>query len=184
MVEKRTVSVQAVTVHIYTIAIVVLVAALLLLGLKYLHLKLAMNHYMLSEIWQQTNQPPVGNITDYGVILAVTLGQYPQATPLYTQPLQLENYVVTLSKTLRRDIVVLDTHKKILADTVVGNMGSTYSSDNGNEINKTLQDGLTRSFTEKSTDYPSGLSEVVVPMKNDKAMIVGAVLISNSTISQ
>lgn len=182
--EKKQVSVHAVTVHMYQILVGLLILALVLLGLKYLHLKLSVRHYTESALWQQMNQTPTTNMTDVASLIATTVSQYPQDKPLYTQPLLVENYVTTLSKQLKRDIVVMDTTRKILADTVVGNMGSKYILDENNEIGKTIQDGAIRSFTETSKDYPSGLSEIVVPMKNDKAQIVGAVLISNSSINQ
>ena len=98
--------------------------------------------------------------------------------------MQLESYVTTLSQSLNRDIVVMDTNKKVLADTVASNMGSKYGMDQGNEIGMTIQDGKIRSFTETSQDYPKGLSEVVVPIKNDKDVTVGALLISQTQISQ
>jgi len=181
--EKKHVSVHAVTVHIYQIAVGLLLLTLLVLGLKYLHLKLSVRHYTQSAIWQQMNQQPVANVTDVASLIATTIGQYPSTQPMYTQPLVLENYVATLSKELKRDVVVMDTTRKILADTVVGNMGSKYTSDTNNEIGKTIEDGNTRSFTETSKDYPSGLSEIVFPVKNDKGQIVGAVLVSTSSIN-
>lgn len=182
--EKKTISVHAFTVHIYTIAIAVLLLALIVLGLKYIHLKLAVGYFTHAAMWQQVNQTPTGTISDYAGIVATTVGQYPQGKPLYEEPVLLENYVTTVSSQLHRDVVVVDKTRKILADTLVANMGTKYSYDDDNAVGKTMQDGVARSFTETSKDYPSGLSEVVVPMKNDKAQIVGAVILSNTTISR
>ena len=182
--EKKTISVHAFTIHIYTIAIAALLLLLLALGLKYIHLKLAVNQFTQSEMWQQQNQQPIGQIDDYALILATTIGQYPQNQTIFTQPLQLENYIATLSQSLKRDIVVVDTNRKILADTVVANMGSKYSMDTHDEVEQTLEDGKTRSFIETSPDYPQGITEVVVAIRNDKNTIIGALLISQSQIPQ
>lgn len=180
--EKKTISVHAFTVHLYTIAIVLLILLLGILGLKYLHLKLAMHSFTEAAMWQQANQAPVASVTDLGQVIATTIGQYPQDKPLLTQPLLLENYVTTVAKQLKRDIVVMDVNRKVLADSIVGNMGSKYSSDTGNEISQSIQDGKTRTFTEVSTDFPSGLSEIIVPVRDGKNTIVGVVLISNAQV--
>ncbi|HET9946828.1 MAG TPA: hypothetical protein VFQ63_02080 [Patescibacteria group bacterium] len=182
--EKKTISVHAFTVHIYTVAIVVLLLLLGILGLKYIHLKLAVKGFTNSAMWLNTQQEPVGSITDYATIVATTVGQYPQDKPLYTNPLSLENYVTTLSKELRRDIVVVDTTGKILADTVVANMGSKYSLDTKAEVSKTISDGLPRSFTETSKDYPQGISQQVVVFKNASGQTLGGVIVSNTLLSQ
>lgn len=182
--EKKQVTVHAFTIHMYAVAVVVLGIALLALGAKYLHLKLSVAHYTQSAIWQQMTQQPTGSISDYGQIIATTIGQYPQGQALYTQPLSLENYVTNLSKSLKRDIVIVDTNQKIVADTIVANMGSKYSYDQNSEVLFTLRDGTTRSFTETSRDYPNGISELVTPIKNDKGQIVGAVIISNTILSR
>lgn len=182
--EKKTISVHAFTVHLYTIAIAVLLLALILLGLKYVHLKWSVNHYTNAAIWQQLNQTPSASVSDFAGVIATTVGQYPQDKAFYTQPVLLESYITAVAKQTKRRFVVVDTTKKILADSVVGNMGSKYDLDQENEIGKTMQDGMVRSFTETSKDYPAGLSEVVVPLKNDKGQIIGAVVVSNSTVSQ
>ncbi len=181
--EKKTISVHAFTVHLYTVAVVVLGVALLALGLKYLHLKLAVKYYTQGALYQQMNQAPIGSISDYGTIVAVTVAQYPQDKPLYTQPLVLESYVQNISKSVHRDVVVMDANQKVLADSVTANMGSKYSQDTG-EIGLTLKDGVSRTFTETSKDYPQGLSEQVVAMRNNKNEIIGVILISNTVVSK
>lgn len=182
--EKKKIEVHAVTIHIYTIIIALLALLLAIVGLKYLHLKFAVEDFTQSAMMMNANQQPMGNISDYAVIIATTVVGYPQGTPLYTQPAVLQNYVATLSKELQRDVVVLDKNRKILADTVAANVGTSYQHDLGKEVDQTLKDGVSRSFLETSTDYPSGVTEVIVPMKDANNQIIGAVLVSNTTVSK
>lgn len=172
--EKKTITVHALTVHVYTIAVVILVLALGLLGLKYLHLKLSLQRYTNSTIWMNAQEKPTGKISDYAAIIAQSSQKIPAA--------ELQVYVENLSKQLNRDIVVVDKSKKILADTVPANNGKAYMFDANNEINMTITDGKTRIFEEKSTDYPNGLAQVVVPVKNAVGDITGVVLISNTQL--
>lgn len=182
--EKKTISVHAVTIHIYTIIIAVLVVVLAGVSLKYLHLKFAVHGFTESALLMNAQQQPTGNISDYAAIIGTTVVNYPQSQPLLSQPAALQSYVVALSKELQRDIVVMDPTRKILADTVAANVGSTYSYDTNKEVDETLKDGVSRSFVETSKDYPAGLSEVVVPMKDASNHIVGVVLVSNTTVSK
>lgn len=172
--EKKTISVHAVNIHIYQIAIVVLVLLIGVLGAKYLHLKWSVANYTASTIWMNQQNKPTGQVSDYGIIIAESSSEIPSD--------QLQNYVTNLSKALNRDIVVLDVSEKILADTVPANKGTIYNSDANNVIKETLSDGKTRVFEEKSTDYPNGILEVVVPVKNANSQITGAVLVSNSEV--
>lgn len=172
--ERKVISVHAVTIHIYTIAIALLILLLLLLGAKYLHLKFAVNRFTNSTIWMNEQAKPNGQISDYGLIIAQTSQTIPAT--------DLQSYVSTLSKTLNRDIVIMDRNKKILADTLSTNKGSVYKYDEDNEVLKTMEDGQSRTFEERSSDYENGILQVVVPVKDSKGTVVGAVLVSNSAI--
>ncbi len=172
--EKKKISVHAFTVHIYMIAVVVLLILLAFLGAKYLHLKWSVAKYTQSTIWMNSQGKPTGQISDYGVIIAQSVSDIPSAG--------LQNYVTALSKQLKRDIVVVDKSEKILADTISANNGKTYAYDSNNEVKMTIEDGQSRSFEEKSTDYPNGILEITVPMKNSKGDTVGAVIISDSQV--
>lgn len=184
--EKKMISVHAFTVHIYTVIIVLLVALLAIVSLKYLHLKLAVEGFTSDTRMLNARQPSLsGSISDYAVIIATTIvANYPSGTVLLSQPSVLQNYVVNISKTLKRDVVVIDKSRKILSDTIAANVGGVYSYDLNHEIDSTMKDGVSRSFTEKSTDYPNGLSRVVVPVKDVNNQVIGAVIISNTTVSK
>jgi hypothetical protein len=171
--EKKTISVHAFTIHIYTIAIVLLVLLLVVVGLKYLHLKMSVDKFTASTIWLNQQRQPTGYISDYAVAIEQSFQYVPQT--------QSQNYISAVSKVLSRDVVVMDNGQKILADTVPANDGKLYSGDSG-VIQMTISDGKTRQFEEKSSDYPNGILETVVAMRNTKGDIIGAVLVSNSTI--
>lgn len=172
--ERKKISVHAVTIHIYQIAIIVLLLLLAVVGIKYLHLKWSVQKYTQSTIWMNAQNKPTGQISDYGVIIAQSVSDIP--------PLGLQNYVTVLSKQLKRDIVVIDKSDKILADTIPANDGKNYGYDSNNEVKMTIEDGQVRSFEERSTDYPNGILEIVVPVKNAKGDVTGAVIISDSQV--
>lgn len=113
-------------------------------------------------------------------VIGTTITTVPPVVPLLkVQPL-LETYITSLGKQTGRDIVILDKNKKIIADSVPANVGQTYSFDTENQVAQTIADGQARSFTEKSTDYPNGIVEEAVQLKDAKGTIVGAILISPS----
>ena len=172
--ERKKISVHAVTIHIYTIAVIVLLLLLAVLGIKYLHLKLSVAKYTQSTIWMNSQGKPTGQISDYGIIVAQSASDISASG--------LQNFVTSISKQLGRDVVIVDSSQKILADTIPVNNGKTYNYDSNDEVRMTIEDGQTRSFEEKSADYPNGILEIVVPMKNAKGNITGAVIISNSQI--
>ena len=173
--EKKTINVHAFTIHIYSILVVALIVLAVILGLKYAHLKLAMDRYTQGTIMMNQNAT-TARISDYAIIIGVSAQNL--------TPAQLQNYVSSVSTVLNRDVVIVDNNKKILADTVASNIGSTYSFDLSNEIEKTIEDGQVRGFEEKSTDYPNGISQVIVAMQDSGGVTVGAVIISNNLLPE
>jgi len=171
--EKKLISVHAVTIHIYTIAIILLLLLVGALGVKYLHLKLSVNKFTNSTIWMNQQEQPTGYISDYAISIAQSFQYVPVASS--------QTYVSAVSKALSRDVVVVDNAQKILSDTIPANDEKIYSGDKG-IIQMTISDGKTRKFEERSQDYPNGIMETVVPMKNAKGVTIGAVLVSGSTI--
>lgn len=119
--------------------------------------------------------------TEDAQMLATTLTSVPAAKPLWTDKPDLQKLVDTLSKQTKRDIVVEDMHQVILADTVLSNVGKSYTYASNQDL-QTMKDGNPRRFTEKSNDYPAGVDEVVVPVKDNVGVVVGAVIMSTSHI--
>jgi hypothetical protein len=70
-----------------------------------------------------------------------------------------------------------------LGDTIAVNVTAAYQEDKDKEVEMTIADGKTRTFTESSNDYPHGISQVVVPLMDSKNMTIGAVIVSVDQIS-
>jgi len=109
---------------------------------------------------------------------AITLG-VPTAN---AQNVLMENALAEIIKKARHDIVVIDTDKKIVADTIVANVGTKFTDDSGNEVGLTLKDGKPRLFLEKSKDYPQGLQQEVLAVKDKAGKIIGAVVVSRDVL--
>lgn len=165
--------------NILLLCVLALFTVLGILGFKYLWVKQAWysNSVKLQEGIQKLQ---IANAIEDGQMLALTITTTNAgSTPLIKVPSSLQKYVSLLSSKTGRDIVVLDKNNKILADTVPANVGTTYAFDEG-LIAKTLFDGVPRSFLEKSTDYPDGITETVVQVKDANGTIIGTLLISSS----
>jgi diguanylate cyclase (GGDEF)-like protein len=100
--------------------------------------------------------------------------------PLYQQPVRLEEYVRDIHRDLRRDIVVVDAHGRILADVIGANRGPAF--DLGGEVAATIRDGRPRTFVERSPDHPQGILQVVVPLRTGQGATVGAVVMEYTPI--
>ncbi|XVU23109.1 putative bifunctional diguanylate cyclase/phosphodiesterase [Actinoplanes sp. CA-054009] len=107
-----------------------------------------------------------------GVAKDVAYGLTAEMAPLYDQPEMLAAYIARLHELQARDIVVIDTGRRILADASPANVGGTYDGDPGGEIARTIADHRARVFTE--TDR---VRQVVVPIINDDDVTLGAVVL-------
>ncbi len=146
---------------------------------KYVITKIKWHRYA-SQMLQSTDKQKVESAQEDAMMFATTVGQFPVNAPVYKQSKELQQYVTALSKQTGRDIVVLDVQKNILADTISAEIGKKFAEDKGNEVSRTIDDGKARSFMEKSTGYPQGISQTVVPLKDTAGVIVGAVIMSTS----
>lgn len=97
--------------------------------------------------------------------------------PIYTNPQNLQEYVKDFHEIVKLDLVVVDRNKKILADAISHNGGTIFDHDQGNEVGQTIQDGVARTFIEKSPDYPKGIKQLVIPFKSEQGETLGAVII-------
>ena len=98
--------------------------------------------------------------------------------PLFERPEALREFVTSQHSGSKRDLVVVDRGKIILAD-IPGeeqNVGTAFDHDRGNEIGRTLDDGEPRDFVESSADVSEAINLVAVPIKDAPGKIVGAVL--------
>lgn len=168
--------------NIWKLVAIVLAVLLVLMGIKYVWAKFQWDRYAMQAQEKVLSYPPLDSAED-GAVIATTVASFPVGSPLYKNPDDLERYVTQISTQTGRDLVVVNESKKILADTVAGNVGDMYTDDQGNEVMLTIRDGKPRSFTETSKDYPKGITETVVPLKNSpNGQTIGAVIISSSQI--
>lgn len=166
-----------------SVVAILLVLALGVLTYKYMALKNSWRSYAVQSLQSMDHQRSM-NSGDDAALIATTVGSFPGINPLYKQPKEVAAYVVSVAKQTRRDIVVVDTKKMILGDAIAANIGKKFAEDKAGEINKTLTDGITRVFVEQSTDYPQGIHQTVVPVKNSTGAIVGAVVISSEVVGK
>jgi signal transduction histidine kinase len=89
----------------------------------------------------------------------------------------LQKYIEDFHRVQHRDAEVVDVNKKILADVIPEDVGTICNIDPQNEIAQTLHDGITRTFLEKSEDYPEGAQQVVVPIRTERQKILGAIIL-------
>lgn len=159
--------------------VVILFFGFALLAYKHAKLKSAWNEYAIQSLEATADKRDMTGVEDANMV-AITVGQFPSGAPLYTQVIQLRAYVSALSKTMGRDIVVMDKNKVIWADTVSANNGKKFMEDKKDEVAKTIADGQARSFIEAGNDYPQGIHQSVVQLKNASGTVVGAVVMSSS----
>lgn len=120
----------------------------------------------------------VGEAANVANTIANVITFKEKSRPALLNELQaLQAYTDTLHEQQKRDIVVVDPTKKILADAVPENVGSRFDHDLGNEIQQTMQDGKVRTFVEVSIDYPQGIKLIVSPLKDNNGNSIGAVIV-------
>jgi diguanylate cyclase (GGDEF)-like protein len=112
---------------------------------------------------------------------AVAPGQAPAQGPA------LQQYLAGLEGLYRRDLFVVDTGRRILADVEPDEVGTVFDKDRGDEIGRTLRDGRPRTFEERAAGRAGAARLVVVPIRDQGATgggIVGAVALEYSSIEQ
>lgn len=174
--------------HIFANSVVVLACILLVVAVgilifKHEKLKLAALTFV-DQAMIATKQKYVGaDATEDAQMLATTISTVSTGAnkSLFADKESLQKLVSALSKQTKRDIVVLDLQQKIQADTLASNVGKLYTYADNQDF-QTMRDGKPRRFIEQSMDYPGGIDEVVVPLKDSVGNVVGAVIMSTSTI--
>lgn len=161
---------------------ILLIIFLGIAGMKFIYTK-NMWYQNTVKLQEGIKKYDVLNSQEDGKILAYTISTLPSLNlPLFKQIEQLQTFVSGYSTQTARDVVVVDKDKVILADTIPANVGDVYAEDKGGEVGKTMFDGVPREFLEKSMDYPNGISQTVVQIKDKSGTIVGALIVSSSNI--
>jgi diguanylate cyclase (GGDEF)-like protein len=112
---------------------------------------------------------------------AAAPGQAPAQGPA------LQQYLAGLQGLYRRDLFVVDTARRILADAEPAEIGAVFDKDRGGEIGRTLRDGEPRVFEETDPARAEGVRLIVVPIRDQGAAsgpIVGAVALEVSSLEQ
>ncbi|WP_433826090.1 putative bifunctional diguanylate cyclase/phosphodiesterase [Actinoplanes sp. CA-015351] len=125
---------------------------------------------------EEAEQLAIGVAADIGYGLPVST-QDAIPIPLYYSQTGLANYLQRMHETQHRDVVVVDAARYILGDVIQENVGDIFDHDTGNEVSKTMEDGVARVFVETSVDYPEGIKQVVVPMRSGAGAMLGAVIL-------
>jgi hypothetical protein len=170
--------------HNHTFLHVIIVVLIIIAGFVLFRLvarQSKWDSYVVDSQQKMENFKKLDSVKDAS-ILEYTIFNFSESLPLIKQPKELQSYVKAFSAKTLRDIVILDTNRKILADTISSNIGKKYSEDKNGEITKTIGDSIPRNFMETSSDYPNGISETVVPLKDNHGATVGAIIMSDSSI--
>jgi len=94
---------------------------------------------------------------------------------------ELQELIMQLHETQQRDAKVVGPDQRILADAIPEDIGTIFDADQNDEVAATLKDGQPRTFVEISADYPKGIQQVVVPLKDkNTGSIIGAVILDYS----
>ncbi|MEH2054083.1 ATP-binding protein [Nostoc sp.] len=96
----------------------------------------------------------------------------------------LQKHVESLHKQRQRDLEIVDRNKIILADVVTEDIGTRLDHDRNNEVGKTIEDGITRTYIETSPEYPNGIKLIAVAFKTSKNETIGAVILEYTPLYQ
>ncbi|MBL1175629.1 ATP-binding protein [Pantanalinema sp. GBBB05] len=97
---------------------------------------------------------------------------------------RLQAHVQALHSRRHRDMEIVDRQKIILADVVAEDIGTQLAHDRHNEVGKTIQDGIPRTYVETSNEYPNGIQLMVVPLKTISNATIGAVVMEYTPLYQ
>ena len=118
--------------------------------------------------------------TGVGRQLAETIAFRASDAPqsLFERPAALREFVGLQHSRSKRDLVVVDRNKVVLADIPgeEANVGTRFDHDRGNEIGLAIEDGVPRNFVEDSSDIAEPINLVAVPIEDASGGRTGAVL--------
>lgn len=106
----------------------------------------------------------------------VRQGESTRTPPLYADPIALQHYINDLNMIKKNNLEVVNRNKKIIGGVISEDVGKMYTHDMNNQVGRTIRDGLTRTFIEKSPKYPQGINLIVVPLRIEQGRINGAVI--------
>lgn len=106
----------------------------------------------------------------------VRQGEATRTPPLFADPVALQGYISDFKAIKKNSLTVVNRNKKIIGGVIPGDVGKVYAHDANNQVGRTIRDGVTRTFIEKSPEYPQGIHTIVVPLKMEQGRTNGAVI--------
>ncbi|MFC3111033.1 putative bifunctional diguanylate cyclase/phosphodiesterase [Undibacterium arcticum] len=102
------------------------------------------------------------------------------------KPKFLQDYINGMHNLYKRDIGIVDIHKRGVADADVKEVNQIFQHDPDNEVGKTIIDGKVRTFVELNALHAEGAKQIVVALRKDQSKlespIVGAVILEYTQI--
>lgn len=88
------------------------------------------------------------------------------------------SYVAALGRDDTREIAVVDANEVVVADSFPFLVGTEFSHDPNDEVDRTLQDGVVREFTEATSGNPPLMYRLVAPIVTESGQKIGAVIVN------
>jgi hypothetical protein len=86
-----------------------------------------------------------------------------------------QEIVAKLHQTQGKNVVLMDSNQKVLADALPSRIGKSFADDADNAVGATIKDRQVRTFVEVSREYPAGIKQIVVPVEGESGRVMGAV---------
>lgn len=135
-----------------------------------------------AAVYMQAVEPTVTADAEHAArYLSVSIAQLQEESGtrdlLFDRPASLQKLVERLAQTQARDMKIVDSRKRIVADVITKNIGMTFTNDEGDEVALTIRDGRARAFVERRADDPAGIRQMAVPIQAGNGKIAGALLL-------
>jgi PAS domain S-box-containing protein len=88
-----------------------------------------------------------------------------------------QEMVAKLRETQGRNVVLIDSNQKILADALPSRIGKSFAEDADNAVGATIRDRQVRTFVKVSQQFPAGIKQIVVPVEGESGRVIGAVVL-------
>lgn len=112
----------------------------------------------------------------------VRQGEATRTPPLFADPVALQGYISDFKAVKKNSLTVVNRNKKIIGSAVPGDVGKVYAHDANNQVGRTIRDGVTRTFIEKTPEHPQGTQAIVVALKMEQGRVNGAVIMEYSPL--
>lgn len=135
-------------------------------------------------VWQQYQQAEQAAVVEASN-LATTVGLvYVENLDEGPNNPEAQALISELNRTQERDIEIVSADHIIVADAVIEDVGATFGDDEAGEVFQTLADGEPRTFVEISDDYPQGIKQAVVPVRDVNDKIIAATIVEYTSLYQ